>query len=208
MTLPGEVRTGNTYDKYSSQHPVERALMARFLRTLDAAITGEVPSWIIEIGMGEGEIAMRLREAFPDALFAGIDLPTPVLAEHWTRRGLNGVVADACQLPFRDDSADLVLAIEVLEHLPDPETALAEMARVGRGKVVLSVPLEPLWRVGNLARRRYIKDWGNTPGHVNHFSRRSFVSLVGRHLDVRDVLRPLPWTLVVATVPTSTKVSF
>ncbi|HVL52191.1 MAG TPA: class I SAM-dependent methyltransferase [Actinomycetota bacterium] len=198
MTLPPATRTGNTYDKYSSRHRVERALVARFLKSLDAAVAGVAPASIIEVGMGEGEIAMRLKSHFPKSTFAGIDLHAPDLAAHWVRLGLNGVVADARRLPFRDDSADLVLAIEVLEHVEDPAAALAEMARVGRGRVVLSVPLEPLWRVGNLLRRRYLSDLGNTPGHVNHFSRRGFVNLVEQHLEVRDVLQPLPWTMVVA----------
>lgn len=201
MTAPSEVRTGNAYDKYSSRHPVERALMDRFLAALDGAVAGLSPASIVEVGMGEGEVAGRMRRRFPAATLAGVDLFSPDLAEIWRRRELSGVVADARRLPFRDGCADLVLAIEVLEHIDDPGSALAEMARVGRGRVVLSVPLEPLWRMGNLLRRRYVREWGNTPGHVNHFSRRGFVALVARHLEVVKVYSPLPWTLVVAEVP-------
>ncbi|HMQ28482.1 MAG TPA: methyltransferase domain-containing protein, partial [Acidimicrobiales bacterium] len=95
---------------------------------------------------------------------------------------------------------DLVLALEVLEHVPEPEAVLSEIARVGRGAVVLSVPWEPVWRLGNLARGRYVRDLGNTPGHIQHFGRGGFRRLVARHLDVREVRRPVPWTFVRADV--------
>jgi len=193
------VPTGNVYPKYQTDHPVEGALMRRFLRRLDRAVGGcGSPRTILEVGTGEGEIAARMTRRFPGALTLGVDLPDPSLAHHWTGAAWAPAVAEAGHLPLRDRSVDLVLAIEVLEHLADPESALAEMARVGRGWVVLSVPLEPLWRVGNVVRRRYMASLGNTPGHVQHWGRRAFTSLVGRHLDVHTVISPLPWTLVVA----------
>jgi SAM-dependent methyltransferase len=68
--------------------------------------------------------------------------------------------------PFADGEFALATAIEVLEHVPDPEGTLAEMARVARGgHVLVSVPREPLWRALNVARGAYLRDLGNTPGH-------------------------------------------
>ena len=60
--------------------------------------------------------------------------------------------------------------------MPDPEATLAEMARVARRHLLVSVPREPLWRGLNMARGAYLRDLGNTPGHVNHWSKRAFVS--------------------------------
>ncbi|HEX3394751.1 MAG TPA: class I SAM-dependent methyltransferase [Acidimicrobiales bacterium] len=193
------VPTGNVYAKYQTDHPVEGALMGRFLRRLDGAVAAcGSPQTILEVGTGEGEIAARMTRRFPEAVILGVDLPDPSLAQDWAGASWGPAFADAGHLPVRDGSIDLVLAIEVLEHLADPEAALAELARVGRGWVVVSVPLEPLWRVGNVVRRRYLRSLGNTPGHVQHWSRRGFVSSVRRHLDVHQVMSPLPWTLVVA----------
>jgi SAM-dependent methyltransferase len=118
---------------------------------------------------------------------------------------VTGVVGDACQLPFPDESFDLILAIEVLEHLNRPELALAEIARVGCGRVVLSVPQEPLWRIGNLLRCRYWPAWGNTPGHVQHWGSRAFERLVSRHLRVVARWHPPPWTIIVAEAPHPTR---
>jgi hypothetical protein len=88
----------------------------------------------------------------------------------------------------------------VLEHVPDPDHTLAEMARVAAGHLVVSVPREPLWRALNLARGAYLKDLGNTPGHVNHWSRRAFVRMLSRHGEVVEVRSPFPWTMLLVRV--------
>ena len=91
-----------------------------------------------------------------------------------------------------------MLAVEVLEHLPDPAGALRELARIARRDIVVSVPNEPTWRALNLVRGSYISDWGNTPGHIQHWSSKRFSTLVGEHFDVVTVRKPLPWTVVTA----------
>ena len=91
---------------------------------------------------------------------------------------------------------DLACAIEVLEHVPDPEHTLAEMARCAERHLLVSVPREPLWRGLNMARGAYWSDLGNTPGHLNHWSRRSFVRLLSRHGQVVEVRSPFPWTML------------
>jgi ubiquinone/menaquinone biosynthesis C-methylase UbiE len=192
------VPTGNTYDKYASTNPIERRLMASFLATLDRTLPATSPTSVLEVGAGEGEVAGRVRTRFPGAFVAGLDLPDDGLGAHWRARDLAGVFGEDTALPFPDGAFDLVLAIEVLEHVPAPDAALAELARVARHDVVVSAPREPLWRVANVARGRYVRAWGNTPGHVHHWGRRAFVQLVGRHLDVRAVFSPLPWTMVAA----------
>ena len=55
-------------------------------------------------------------------------------------------------MPFAEDEFDMACAIEVLEHVPDPAHTVAEMARVARRHLLVSVPREPLWRMLNMAR--------------------------------------------------------
>ena len=90
----------------------------------------------------------------------------------------------------------MATAIEVLEHVPDPEATVAEMARVAERHLLVSVPREPLWRGLNMARGAYWGSLGNTPGHVNHWSKRSFVKLLSRHGDVIEARSPFPWTML------------
>ncbi len=189
------------FSKYSTTHIVEQALVRGFLRTFDDAVPDIEPRTVLEVGVGEGMIAQRVRDRFPEALVVVLDLPDPQLANAWRNRGLRGVFADASHLPFRHRSVDLVVGIEVLEHLVDPFQALSEMARVCRSHAVLSVPLEPLWRVGNMLRGRYWARLGNTPDHLQHWTRRRFRSFVSLRFRIERMLRPFPWTLVVARAP-------
>ncbi len=105
----------------------------------------------------------------------GIDLDDPALHAEWAKRtapNLEYRVMKAENLPFADGEFDAATAIEVLEHVPDAEHTVAEMARVAKRWLLVSVPREPLWRGLNMARGAYWKDLGNTPGHVNHWSKR------------------------------------
>jgi SAM-dependent methyltransferase len=190
------VPTGNTYDKYGTSNTVERRIMAGFLGALDAALPATGVTSVLEVGVGEGDVSERVRARYPGTSLVGVDLPDDDLAAEWRVRRLTNAFASASRLPFPDRRFDLVLAIEVLEHVPDPGAALMEIARVAKDAVVLSVPCEPLWRVLNVARGKYVRDLGNTPGHVQHWGPRAFPSLVGEHLDVIAVRRPLPWTMV------------
>ena len=95
-------------------------------------------------------------------------------------------------LPFADNEFELASAIEVLEHVPDPEHTLAEMARCAERHLLVSVPREPLWRMLNMARGAYWPALGNTPGYLNHWSRRSFVELPSRYGEVVRSARRSP----------------
>ena len=88
----------------------------------------------------------------------------------------------------------------MLEHVPDPAHTVAEMARVASGHLLVSVPREPLWRGLNMARGAYVKQLGNSPGHLNHWSKRSFVKLLSRHGDVVEARSPFPWTMLLVRV--------
>ncbi len=174
--------------------------MDGFFAALDENLPSQRPSAVLEVGVGEAEVTKIIAGRHPGMTVVGIDLPDPELAATWHGKPVAGSFADIVSLPFRDDQFDLVLAIEVLEHVDDPDAALREVARVARRDVVLSVPREPIWRAANLARGKYVSTVGNTPGHIQHWSSRAFTDLVGRHFDVVRVTKPFPWTMVRARV--------
>ena len=92
-------------------------------------------------------------------------------------------------------SADLVVSCEVLEHLEYPEAGLQALQRVVSQHLIISVPQEPLWRILNMARGRYL--WfANTPGHIQHWSKRGFIRLVSRYFDIIESRSPVPWTML------------
>jgi ubiquinone/menaquinone biosynthesis C-methylase UbiE len=194
--------TGNTYDKYGSKNPVVRRLMANFEATLEELFVKAAPSSLLDVGCGEGVLTHKWAQRV-DGTVVGIDLDDPHLHAEWEKRqapNLEYKVMKAENLPFEDNSFDLASAIEVLEHVPDPEHTVSEMARVARGHLLVSVPREPLWRALNMARGAYLKDLGNTPGHLNHWSKRGFVRLLSRYGTVVEARSPFPWTMLLVRV--------
>ncbi len=194
-----EVPTGNTFDKYGSTNPVVRRLMAGFEGTLAELFAQAAPQSVLDVGCGEGVLTHQWATQLGERRIVGIDLDDAKLKAEWeTRRrpNLEYRTIPAENLPFADGEFDLACAIEVLEHVPDPEHTVAEMARVASGHLLVSVPREPLWRMLNMARGAYLKDLGNTPGHVNHWSKRSFVRLLAQHGEVVEKRSPFPWTML------------
>ncbi len=191
--------TGNTYDKYGSTNPVVRRLMASFERTLDELMGRAQPRSLLDVGCGEGVLVHRWAEQLPHARLVGIDLEEESIQVGWAEHrapNLEYRTMPAEDLPFAEDEFELATAIEVLEHVPDPERTLAEMARCAERNLLVSVPREPLWRMLNMARGAYLAELGNTPGHVNHWSKRSFVKLLARYGEVAEVRSPFPWTML------------
>ena len=198
MTTTPTVPTGNTTDKYNATNPVMRRLMAGFERDLDELFTKAAPRSILDVGCGEGVLTCQWADRLGGGRIVGIDLDDPKLQAEWeTRRreNLEYRVEEATQLSFADAEFDVATAIEVLEHVPEPEATLSEMARVAERYLLVSVPREPIWRMLNMARGAYLRDLGNTPGHLNHWSKVSFVSLLSRYGAVEEVRKPLPWTM-------------
>jgi len=188
---------GNYFDKYRSRNPIHRMLMRRFLSSARSLINEIDFESVLEVGCGPGDLAEELFKS--DTSYLGIDIDDQEIvtarARYPHRRFQR---ASAYELPVANVSIDLVVACEVLEHLSDPETAMRELDRVARKWILLSVPREPLWRVLNFARGKYWRDLGNTPGHLQYFSRRDFLELIESRWFVLKVKSPVPWTMALA----------
>jgi SAM-dependent methyltransferase len=197
------VPTGNTYDKYGSTNPIVRRLMAGFERSVDELFAQAAPHTVLDIGCGEGVLTAQWAQRLGTGRIVGVDLEDPKLEAEWAQRrreNLEFRAMPAERLEFAENEFELVAATEVLEHVTDPDLVLTEMARVSARHLLVSVPHEPLWRGLNVARGAYLRELGNTPGHLNHWSRRSFVNLLGRFGEVSQVRSPFPWTMLLVRV--------
>jgi SAM-dependent methyltransferase len=201
-----EVPTGNAFDKYGSENPIVKRLMAGFHASLDELWGMAKPKSVLDVGCGEGVLTSEWAERLRDGRIVGIDLEDPKLKAEWEKRrrpNLEYRAEEATRLSFTSDEFDMATAIEVLEHVPEPEQTLAEMARVAERYLLVSVPREPIWRMVNMARGAYWKSLGNTPGHVNHWTKVGFKSLLTQYGAVEEVRSPFPWTMLLVRVEAS-----
>lgn len=157
----------------------------------------------IEIGCGEGHSTKRLRELLPDhiALTASEYVSHLVPVAQRNNPTVPVSQESAYETPHKDESFDLVFLLEVLEHLDYPDKALEELSRILKkdGYLILGVPREPLWCALNMARGKYLKSLGNTPGHLNHWSTTGIRGYVEKHFGPVHLLKtPLPWTILAA----------
>lgn len=197
---------GNYYDKYRSKNPISRYLTNGFLKSWNELISIVLkqghPNALLETGCGDGYLLDFTQQRLkPSTITVGLE---PGLLEISktndmldTFHKINGSIHE---LPFSDQSFDVVSVPEVFEHLDDPERALKEVARVASRFIIASVPWEPIWRVMNMARGKYWRDWGNTPGHLQRFTRRGFISFMQQAVDIIDIRTPFPWTMVLGTI--------
>lgn len=192
---------GNYYDKFNTGNPIARWLMTGFIREFGELFAQVDASSILEIGCGEGHM-LSIMHNLTDAPLSGFDVDMAVLkAAKAICPDARIILADGHHLPYADKRFDLVVTCEVLEHVQAPDQVMREMKRVGRKYCITSVPREPLWRMLNMIRGKYWRDLGNTPGHIQHWSARSYVGFLGQHFEVIAVRNPLPWTMALCRIP-------
>ena len=183
------------WQKYQNPNPVQRWLLGRFLVSVEALALSVNPRTILDVGCAEGYVAERLRQMGGDVQVLGLDLDYEALLRGRELGALGTCCGSVYKLPYPDNSFDLVLALEVLEHLTEPGRALDELRRVTRRFCLLSVPHEPFFRGANFLRGKHLQHWGNDPEHLNHWSYRGFLKLVEEYGAVRKAGMPFPWSM-------------
>ena len=204
---PGVPRdaAGQDAAKYGSTNPVVRRLLDRWtgrLRTVIGPVTGTV----LDIGVGEGLCLARVLAGggVTPARIAGVEYRFDKARVAAALRGVDVTVGDAGMVPFPDGVADLVLCVEVLEHLPTIEPAVAELARVtspAGGRCVVSVPWEPWFRLGNLGRGKNVRRGGNDPEHLRWFTSPRLRAALEPHFHHVQVVPAFPWLVAEARGP-------
>ncbi|MMZ50430.1 putative S-adenosylmethionine-dependent methyltransferase [compost metagenome] len=193
---------GNYYDKYHTKNPIARLLMNGFFSKIHKNLSEIHVTSVLDAGCGEGELTNFINRKFDGIkIIKGIELEMVTVSEANERfPHLDISQGSIYELPFRDNSFDLVIACEVFEHLEDPLKALDEIMRVSRKYILVSVPREPVWRACNMMRGKYIRYLGNTPGHIQHWSKNEFVSFIRNNSEILSTESPFPWTMILAEI--------
>ncbi len=192
---------GNYYPKYSTKKLIEGNLVGKFLNTVDYLVNQLNPADIFEVGCGEGYLISRYgkygRKLTACDISEQIIARARILAQE-KEIDINFLVKNIYELTTKQDKANLVICSEVLEHLMSPEMALNVLAQIANPYLIISVPREPIWRILNMARGKYLKEFGNTPGHLQHWTSNSFTKLIAKNFDILSIYRPFPWTVILA----------
>jgi 2-polyprenyl-3-methyl-5-hydroxy-6-metoxy-1,4-benzoquinol methylase len=195
------VDTSN-YRKHMSDNPVQRRLIDRFHEKVTGIVTRLNPSTLLDAGCGEGFVTDILQTKLPNAQITGFDvLEDSVKLAQLRNPRAKVSTGDIYNIEQPDDSFDVVYCFEVLEHLHEPDRALAELARVARGYVVLSVPHEPFFCLANASRGKNldVRPRGSDPDHRNFWSRSAFREFASVSLNVTELTGSMPWTILVGT---------
>ncbi len=189
--------------KYEKEGRIAGRLIDAFYSSVAALLVPrlEGASTLLEVGCGAGYSTERLAPLVPDGCaFLACDVG-PSLVRAATARNPTVSVSrqSVYSLALPDKSVDVVVMLEVMEHLDDPARALAELERITRRHVILSTPREPIWRVLNFLRGKYMRDLGNTPGHLQHWSSTGLRRFAGTRFTVQDMRQPMPWTILALT---------
>lgn len=184
------------FRKFQTGNPVVRRLIGRFYGNLREIVEPLRPESFLDAGCGEGETLERLKPLLPRRISA-FDLNSDSVQFTKMRHPEADVQRlNIFALPFQPDSFDVVVCLEVLEHLDNPKGALRELLRVSRRDVIVSVPHEPWFRLGSLLRCKYLKNFGNHPEHIQQFNPVSLRGMVAEQADVVEVRTSFPWILL------------
>jgi len=202
MTIPVRIENGVVVGTSGGKYRNPNLLARYFVRSFDNAISElakyAAPANVLEVGCGEGHVTQLLLDA-TDAQIIATDLSANIIIEAQQNVSSNRVTYRAVDLMLLEPlepAPEMVVCCEVLEHLTDPYGGLKALISQRAKWYLLSVPREPIWRGMNMARGAYLKDFGNSPGHLQHWSRRSFLRFISHSLKPVAIRAPIPWTVV------------
>ncbi|MFH1053772.1 MAG: class I SAM-dependent methyltransferase [Candidatus Woesearchaeota archaeon] len=186
---------GNVYNKYTSKNLIVKLLMERFYGDFSSLLKRTDAKNVIEVGCGEGYITKYLKDN-NNIDIIGIDLEESIIEKaKELHPDMRFFIGDIYQTNFPDNSFDCVIASEVLEHLEEPIRAIDEMKRISKGHCLFSVPNEPFFRMANIARLKYLNRLGNTPGHIQNWTKHQFKTLLKRHFSKVIIKTSNVWTI-------------
>jgi 2-polyprenyl-3-methyl-5-hydroxy-6-metoxy-1,4-benzoquinol methylase len=177
---------GNHFDKYSSKNIFVKLIMKNFtLCLLDLINTFDNKNFF-DLGCGDGHwMNYFSQKGFFVRGGDHSDKQLKIIKEKYNFDGYkidlyNSSFVNEMNKILTNEKINNILFSEVLEHLENPDQILHIISKLNFKNLVITVPNEPLWRLLNLMRGKYLRQLGNTPGHINHFSKTSLERLLNK----------------------------
>ncbi|MCG8312562.1 MAG: class I SAM-dependent methyltransferase [Pseudomonadales bacterium] len=185
--------------KYANSNFIHQLVLGRFLDAVAAELEELGKGSVLDFGCGEAFFwqEMKKRNVTVGAL-TGIDLRVDALAIAQQNHPESRFLEKDLLTWEPDIKPDLVVASQVLEHLPGPEQFLKKLVSITGDKLLLTVPWEPFFMLSNLARGRDILRFGNHPEHINLWGAKGFNRFVSKHAKIVKSVAIFPFLMVVA----------
>lgn len=191
----------NFSDKYTKTNFITKKIIDNFFSNIDNLTQGVEVNKIFEVGCGLGFSTQYLSKMFKNKLFEASDYELSCVKSAQLKNPEVRIIQESIyKLKRADNNFDLIICLEVLEHLQNPEYALKELKRVTSNYCILSVPREPVWKILNMARGKYWNNFANTPGHINHWSKADFIKFLKNDFKILKIATPLPWTIALLQI--------
>lgn len=194
------MKATDNYKKHTHRNPIQRLLLWNFFRNLLSLISKKQVDLILDVGCGEGFTLNRLKENGIGKKLEGIEYKKEAIElGKKTYPDIKITEGSIYNLPYKDNSFDLVLCTEVLEHLDDPSKALEELIRVSKKYLVLSVPNEPFFMFAQFVRGKNWSRFGNDIEHINHWTMFGFPKFIKKsapNIQIRAKKFPFAWTML------------
>lgn len=182
--------------KFTDSNPLVKIVNKQFFGSIYRLVELSGASKVLDCGCGEGLVIESLKKRMPQGKYYGFDIDSDSVS---LAKELNPKaeikMGNIYKVPFPDSFAPVAICTEVLEHLEEPDKALKELKRVSSKYVVVSVPYEPIFRISNMLRLKYMGRFGNTPGHINNWTPFAFKELLKKHFKIEKEIFPLPWMM-------------
>ena len=196
-------KKGEVYEIYHTDNPLLKYLANRFLKRVEYLLNKIEAKKLngIDIGSGEGNMLNILKSNGVIEDIIGIDLDEErISTAQKNYPDINFFVEDIYSLENYDKRFDYIIATEILEHLPKPELALNIFNDLVKssGYLIISVPHEPYFQIGNLLRGKHWSNRGKTPAHLNFWSKKEFDKvLINNNIEIikEFTISTFPWLL-------------
>lgn len=187
----------NNLAKYQSKNCLKKFFIKLFIKRIIKIIEKFQVDNILDVGCGEGIIIYEISQKIPRIRIDGLDISSQSI--QLAKKLLPDNIffeGDIIKMPFSDNSYNLVIALEVLEHLTEPELALQELKRVTRKYCLISVPWEPYFSLGNFLSGKNIKRLGKDSEHLQFWNKKQIIGLVNKYFQVISIKLSFPWIII------------